>query len=808
MFVEVRFLTVKKTNHKNIGAYNLSQKERSLKNEFIGVILIALAIFLGFAVFTTATGSVGVLFKEITMGIFGMLGYLVPPALLAIGIFSIAQKGILNAGRIVSICILILSVSSFIHLFYTNPVSASDGFFPFVLNSYKAGAQTFIGGGAFGSLLSYLSYVFLGSVGSYILFIALIICMIMIITRMSIKEVSIDIADISTSTVNKIKSSIGDMKSRKKLYVSDVEYENKYNKKRKWNLCSHDDICLTEDKLDEDMEFFKSQDKYDDDGLLKTSDRLFEPPYTSGSYGRPTKSYVAQKVGLGTDKGQDIVSENYEHLKEESKSYSSTGNKGQRREYKRPPLTLLDAIADKKHYNSSVNEQKKGAAILEGTLNDFGISAKVVNVSRGPVITRYELLPAPGVKVSRIVNLADDIALNLAAPRVRIEAPIPGKSAVGIEVPNTKTDMVYIKELLMTDEFKNAPSPLFTALGKDLAGKAIYADIAKMPHLLIAGATGSGKSVCINTLITSLLYKATPEQLRFILIDPKRVELTPFNQIPHLFIPVVTDAKKAASALNWAVQEMTERYKMLAAAGAKDILRYNSVMKDEAPPLPYVLVVIDELADLMIVAQHEVEDAVCRIAQLGRACGIHLVIATQRPSVDVITGIIKANIPSRIAFSVSSQVDSRTILDMAGAEKLMGRGDMLFHPLGMAKPLRLQGAFIHDGEVERLTAFLKQDGEPEYDKQVLKEVEADERSDSKNREVDELFMRAVEIGLEYGQVSTSMIQRRLRVGYARAGRLIDEMEQRNIVTPFEGSKPRKMLISREEFNDIFGEDVG
>jgi len=419
------------------------------------------------------------------------------------------------------------------------------------------------------------------------------------------------------------------------------------------------------------------------------------------------------------------------------------------------------------------------------------------------------LLPAPGIKVSRIVNLADDIALNLAAPRVRIEAPIPGKSAVGIEVPNSKTDMVYIKELLMTNEFKYAQSPLFTALGKDLAGKAIYADIAKMPHLLIAGATGSGKSVCINTLITSLLYKATPDQLRFILIDPKRVELTPFNQIPHLFIPVVTDAKKAASALNWAVQEMTERYKMLAAAGAKDIIRYNTVMKGEdVPSLPYVLVVIDELADLMIAAQREVEDAICRIAQLGRACGIHLVIATQRPSVDVITGVIKANIPSRIAFSVSSQVDSRTILDMAGAEKLMGKGDMLYHPLGTAKPLRLQGAFIHDGEVDRLTAFLRQGGEPEYDKQVLKEVESDDKLNGGSGEVDELFKRAVEIGLEYGQVSTSMIQRRLRVGYARAGRLIDEMEQRNLVSAFEGSKPRKMLISREEFNDIFGEDVG
>ncbi|MEZ4357212.1 MAG: DNA translocase FtsK 4TM domain-containing protein [Eubacteriales bacterium] len=792
-------MAVKKTNRKNIGTYNLSQNDKSLKNEFIGIILIALAIFLAFAVFTSAAGSVGVLFKNITMGIFGMLGYLLPPALLVIGILSIAKIRTSSVGQAISICVLILSISSFIHLFYTGAISVSDGFLQFVLNSYKVGAENIVGGGVFGSVLSYLSYVFLGSVGSYILFVALIICMIMVITRLSIKEVSKDIADISTNTVNKIKSSIDDMKNKKKLYINDVGYTARYTKKSA--LSSHDDIFFEEDELDDDMEFFKDTPK--DDDLLKTSDRLFEPPYASGAYGRHGKPYAAKKMGTGAAH-ETAQEEDYEHLEEESKSYSSA-----KQEYKRPPLTLLDPIADKKHYGGSSNEQKKGAAILESTLNDFGISAKVINISRGPVITRYELLPAPGIKVSRIVNLADDIALNLAAPRVRIEAPIPGKSAVGIEVPNSKTDMVYIKELLMTNEFKYAQSPLFTALGKDLAGKAIYADIAKMPHLLIAGATGSGKSVCINTLITSLLYKATPDQLRFILIDPKRVELTPFNQIPHLFIPVVTDAKKAASALNWAVQEMTERYKMLAAAGAKDIIRYNTVMKGEdVPSLPYVLVVIDELADLMIAAQREVEDAICRIAQLGRACGIHLVIATQRPSVDVITGVIKANIPSRIAFSVSSQVDSRTILDMAGAEKLMGKGDMLYHPLGTAKPLRLQGAFIHDGEVDRLTAFLRQGGEPEYDKQVLKEVESDDKLNGGSGEVDELFKRAVEIGLEYGQVSTSMIQRRLRVGYARAGRLIDEMEQRNLVSAFEGSKPRKMLISREEFNDIFGEDVG
>ena len=471
-----------------------------------------------------------------------------------------------------------------------------------------------------------------------------------------------------------------------------------------------------------------------------------------------------------------------------------------------PPIDLLKngkppATGDMR------KKDEEGAAKLVGTLKSFGVQAKVLNVTHGPAITRYELQPAPGVKVSRILSLVDDIALNMASAGVRIEAPIPGKPAVGIEIPNESIATVALRDVLESDEARRHPSPLACALGKDIAGRNIVADLAKMPHVLIAGATGSGKSVCINTIINSVIFRATPEQVRLILIDPKVVELSVYNGIPHLLVPVVTDPKKASGALSWAVMEMDHRYKRFAGLGVRDIRGYNAAIGPEEERMPQIVVIIDELADLMMVAPGEVEESICRLAQLARAAGIHLVIATQRPSVNVITGVIKANIPSRIAFAVSSQVDSRTILDSAGAEKLLGKGDMLFAPQGTNKPLRVQGCFVSDEEVARVVAYVKQRFEAEYNEDVIEHLNSaesaqDEAHEEAEEVVDELLEQAIELAVESGQASISMLQRRLRVGYARAGRLIDEMARRGIVAQAEGAKPRAVLMTREELRKL------
>ncbi len=480
------------------------------------------------------------------------------------------------------------------------------------------------------------------------------------------------------------------------------------------------------------------------------------------------------------------------------------------RTYRLPPVSLLK-LQEKGRSEVSEREIADRTRILETTLESFGISSKVAAVSVGPAITRYEIQPPPGIKVSRIVGLADDIALNLAAPGVRIEAPIPGKAAVGIEVPNREISPVALRELIECREFMNSQSKLVVALGRDIAGAPVLADLGKMPHLLVAGATGAGKSVCINTLIANILFKATPDEVKLLMIDPKMVELTTFNGIPHLISPVVTDARKAAGTLRWAVKEMERRYELFATSGVRDIGRYNNACRgqtgDQSRPLPNIVIIIDELADLMMVAPADVEDSICRLAQMARAAGLHLVIATQRPSVDVITGLIKANIPSRISFAVSSLVDSRTILDTGGAEKLLGRGDMLFLPVGAPKPVRVQGAFLSDREVDSLVAFLKEQAQPVYDEQVLKAPPAEANSGTCDDDCDELLPQAAKIFIESGTASISLLQRRLHIGYARAARLVDIMERRGIVGGFEGSKPRNIKMTLEQFQQTFGEQM-
>ncbi|HOR85669.1 MAG TPA: DNA translocase FtsK, partial [Bacillota bacterium] len=467
--------------------------------------------------------------------------------------------------------------------------------------------------------------------------------------------------------------------------------------------------------------------------------------------------------------------------------------------YKLPGTNLLSLPMGNKSGNGK-KEVMNNVKILEDTLKNFGVSANISQVSVGPTITRYELQLSPGVKVSKILSLADDISLSLASPGIRIEAPIPGKAAIGIEVPNKDISMVLLREVLESEEFKKQKSKISFCLGKDVAGATIVADLSKMPHLLIAGSTGSGKSVCINALIASILYKATPDEVKLLLIDPKVVELSVYNKIPHLLVPVVTDPKKAAGALNWAVMEMTERYKKFAMNNVRDIYGYNKSDKEGLEKLPQIVVVIDELADLMMVSPGEVEDSICRLAQMARAAGIHLVVATQRPSVDVITGLIKANIPSRISFAVSSHVDSRTIIDMGGAEKLLGKGDALFYPVGEAKPVRVQGAFVSEKEIERLVGFIKDQIPVNYDNQIIKEIE--QKVDfNENNEADELLNDAIRMVVESGQASILMLQRRLKIGYSRAARIIDQLEERNIIGGFEGSKPRKVLMSKEDLDE-------
>ena len=478
--------------------------------------------------------------------------------------------------------------------------------------------------------------------------------------------------------------------------------------------------------------------------------------------------------------------------------------------YEFPPVQLLTE-PEKKANKGGKKAVMDTATKLQKTLYSFGVSAKVENVSVGPAITRYELKPAEGVRVSKIANLADDIALNLAAESIRIEAPIPGKQAVGIEIPNKENEIVHFREIIESKEFQEHKSKLAFGLGKDVAGEPVVTDIAKMPHVLIAGATGSGKSVCINTLISSIIYKSKPSEVKLLMVDPKVVELSVYNGIPHLLIPVVTDPKKAAGALAWAVQEMENRYQIFAKKGVRDIKGYNELSKQEdTGVLPQIVIIIDELADLMMVASKDVEDSICRLAQKARAAGMHLVIATQRPSVDVITGIIKANIPSRISFAVSSQIDSRTILDMVGAEKLLGKGDMLFYPAGATKPTRIQGAFVSDKEVEKIVDFIKANGEVKYNEDIIeqienankteKDLEAEQAADDDG--TDPLLMEAIDTVVDTRQASTSFIQRRFKVGYARAGRIIDQMEERGVISGYQGSKPREVLMSKERWQEL------
>ncbi len=766
--------------------------------EIAGVIMIALGIFLGVCVYIkTDTGLLGGAARDVFFGLFGLFTYAVPFLFVIIGILMIAARSKrINKGKTVLWILLVIAVFSLAHTGLLNKLNLSD-FFAYVSDSYNFGV-TGAGSGAVGCLLVYPCDLLVGHVGCIILFITMAIICVLIIANLSIKKMSQDVARVSKRTVEKARETVSvraEERRKNRLYIENLR----------------DDMPEEDDEPDEpeilDERSFrrkKKQPAYLDDEIYTDVNKKAEQLPV------PERKPVVAKRGLTIEDYDAHGKTEPEQTQELPVAHTDTAaptapvrKKG--KVYKVPPISLLTKAVEKSKAGS-LEEQHKNAQIIEETLANFGVEAEVVHIVRGPVVTRYELKPAAGVRVKRIKELESDISMSLAARSVKIEAPIPGKAAVGIEVPNSNVSFVHLRPLLESDEFKNAPSPLTFALGKDISGKNYYVDITKMPHILIAGETGAGKSVCINSLVTSLLFKATPEELKMVMIDPKVVELSMFKNLPHLLVPVVTEPKKAAGALNWAVSEMTSRYKAFAEKGARDLNRFNTLLDEGQETLPRIVVIIDELAELMMAAPREVEDAICRIAQLGRAAGIHLIVATQRPSVNVITGIIKANISSRIAFKVNSGVDSRTILDQNGAEKLLGNGDMLYHPTGAPRPIRLQGCYVSDVDIEAVTEYVAKDPEEQtFDQDIMTNINTGgaEKAESDD-DADELLPRAVAVVLEYGQASISMIQRRLRVGYARAARLVDEMEQRQIVSPFEGSKARNVLITWDKFEDMFG----
>ena len=777
------------------------QQPRKPLGEVAGVIIIAIGIFLLVCVYIhTDTGLLGGALRDVLMGLFGLFTYVVPFLFILLGILVIAARNKkVNKGKAALIVLLVVSILSLTHTIWLGQLDLKNGFFSYVADSYRLGVEKSVASGAVGCLLVYPVHLLIGSIGCVILFVTMLLVSVLALTNLSLKKMSQNVAMAGKRTVERARETAVERK-KNRLYIENLRENEGYAEEDDGGPELLDARSFRRSKK-QPVSYFDEDDEPID--VIAKAEALPMPGDDDSPLDMPAILHTPQhRDDIVMQSHEDYEPEDDEEVHEEVPLPPRRAPRP-KKAYTIPSISMLTKAPEKNKTNS-MEEQRQNARLLEEVLANFGVEAEVVHIVKGPVVTRYELKPAPGVRVKRIKELESDIAMNLAAKTVKIEAPIPGKAAVGIEVPNTDVTFVHLRTLLESDEFKKSPSPLTFALGKDIAGKNYYVDITKMPHILIAGETGAGKSVCINSMLTSLLFKASPDELKLVLIDPKVVELSVFKAIPHLHVPVVTEPKKAAGALNWAVSEMTMRYKMFAEKGARNIANFNDKAADaQEPTLPRIVVVIDELAELMMSSPREVEDSICRIAQLGRAAGIHLVVATQRPSVNVITGVIKANISSRIAFKVNSGVDSRTILDQNGAEKLLGNGDMLYHPTGAPRPIRLQGCFVSDDDIEAVTGFVSV-AETVYDEEAVAGINMTGEDEVPNGEFDELLPRAVEIVLEYGQASISMLQRRLRVGYARAARLVDEMEQRKIVSPFEGSKARQVLITWDGFEEMFG----
>lgn len=774
----------------------VDENAKRLYDEIAAIIMLVVGIFLAIAMHTHLAGIIGEGINSFLKGVFGLGGFVLPYFLIIFSAMMFAKVSKPFKGRTVIFLIIIflmidiLNAGRFVADFDISATSIGE--------VYHNGTLLRSGGVA-GMYLGYLVAKGVGIPGLYLFSFAVIIIFLLLTVNTPIsrayekakerkaakKERAAKRAemlqDVEAEEIDKIDESQVDFLEYLKAAPEDRKRDN-ISKKNKKHI----------------LDLLKNDDKY---GLKDSRINKNDNKESDLKNYIPVAAVTAAAVAVSgnsdntVDKDKTSKEASVETIEIEDFKTSASG-------YTLPPVELLKL--GKTSSKKSSENLAENARLLEETLKSFNVEAKVVNVTKGSSVTRYEIQPAIGVKVSRIVSLSDDIALNLRARSIRIEAPIPGKAAVGIEVENETRETVTIREMIDSREFKREASKLAFAVGKDISGRPVVADLAKMPHLLIAGATGSGKSVCINTIIASILYRATPDEVRLIMVDPKMVELGNYNGIPHLLIPVVTDPNKAAAALNWAVAEMTNRYKKFAENNVRDLKSYNALMKREKKSeeiMPQIVIIIDELADLMMVASSQVEQAISRLTQLARAAGMHLIVATQRPSVDVVTGLIKANIPSRIAFMVSSQIDSRTIIDMAGAEKLVGNGDMLYKPQDIDKPLRIQGPYISDDEVMNLIRFVKSQVEDEnYDSEIAETIEKGDVSVASNDQEDELMDEAIMTVIDAGQASVSMLQRKFRIGYNRAARIIEDMQSLGVIGPPDGSRPRSVLWSIEDYN--------
>ena len=787
-------------------------QDNASKRQLYAIVLFCVSLLLICLVFINGESLWGFC-REMMFGLFGFTSFIWPIILIYIAIMATLNKIDSKVGyKVAEAALLTVLISSAIHIFTFKGdevdyfVDIADAY-----NYFRIDGSVF-GSGAVGAILGGAILLITGSskVPSAAIILVLIFLAVMLVTGTTLIK-------LINGIVNPAKK-IGKMTNERvhEKFNSDSEDDSENEESENDDVISYEeaqkkrkakkqiDFVLPAEEGTEEIpqaaEPLNSKPVQLDDIIKNMNSGSADAKKAEALKPAPEKTaeIKANDIPLGTDKKSD-----------------ENGDKSEDNYV----LPTLDCLAQPKVGNSANYEEelKNNATKLVDTLKSFGVETRVVDISRGPSVTRYEIQPAAGVKISRITSLSDDIALNLAASGVRIEAPIPNKAAVGIEVPNKNRAMVSLRELVDTDLYKKsvAKSKLSVALGKDIAGNCMYADLAKMPHLLVAGTTGSGKSVCMNSMIVSILYNAKPDEVKLLMIDPKQVEFTVYNGIPHLIVPVVSDPRKAAGALAWAVTEMLQRYKMFSENNVRDIEGYNSICQSIGrDKLPQIVIFIDELSDLMMASPHEVEDSICRLAQMARAAGMHLVIATQRPSVDVITGLIKANIPSRLTLKTSSQIDSRTIIDSAGAEKLLGNGDMLFYPVGIAKPLRIQGCFLSDKEVENVVDFIKSQQQSEYSDDVMQEIERQAALDKKKNggtagqesdgesEADEMLPKAIEVVVENQVASTTLLQKKLKLGYARASRIIDDLEERGIIGPFEGSKPRKVLISKQQWYEM------
>ena len=804
-------------------------KNTGISTEFSNLITIFIGIFLLYSLNSSSMGLIGSITQEVFKGLFGALAMLIPILIILTGILGFFDNNEyifrLRKSKVYYIAIIFIFI--FYGLLNSNLIPVDNPLRPEMISSIMKVAVENQGIGLITSIIVYFIKEIFGITGGWLISLFALFLSILFVFNISIQDLIFAIKNKSTNPKNS-NANFKDMLKNLKESALDIitdEVDDTTMVEEKTGFFKK--LMKDKDKKQNQQEFVPNEDnedynEYDDEKTVKivefnqadddvleilegtqtvdyTQDDLKElndlmrGKTNTQSTLEETNDYsdTLFNTNVNTKNNSDLEQLQFNLPSDKKQENISNGSSS----YKKPSINCL------KNYNGSKNsykEQNKSKEVID-TLKNFNIEIQDCNATFGPTITRYEVSPKPGTKVSKIVNLSDDLALSLAARSIRIEAPVPGKSVIGIEVPNDKPQVVGLREVITSNEFINDPSSLAVGLGKEISGKPLIADLAKMPHLLIAGATGSGKSVCVNTIITSLLYKSSPEEVKLLLIDPKVVELAHYNGIPHLLSPVVTDPKKASNALNWAVNEMNKRYQLFAENGVKDIAGYNRKCENK---MHKIVIIIDELADLMMACGNEVEDYICRLAQMARAAGMHLIIATQRPSVDVITGIIKANIPSRIAFAVSSQTDSRTILDMGGAEKLLGKGDMLYYPLGAAKPVRIQGAFISEEESEKVIDEIKAQKQEEvkYEEEIMETISRPVAV--KDNDVDEFLEEAIDFVVSNNQGSASMLQRKFKIGFNRAARLIDSMEERGIVGPSEGSKPRKVLITKEELENL------